>query len=150
VRQSLSPLGRDVPQGGALAQIHARRAGGRRFAHNLPRLWTAFKAEFPVAGLDQFDEVVAGLDRFERVRYPDAALAEGMSVAVQWEPGEWTSTAKTPRYQLVVNDIDRLVAKLFEVCDLNPAFFTQGLNDYARDAITRANPVAKFFVPKSK
>jgi IS4 transposase len=55
-----------------------------------------------------------------------------------------------PKYQLVVNDIDHLVAKIFDVCDLNPIFFTRGLNDYARDAITRINPLAEFFLPKAK
>ncbi len=123
----------------------------KRFDHNLPRLWAAFKTQFPGAALNQFDEVVAGLDRFERLRYPDAVLAEGMSIAIQWEPGEWTSTSETPRYQLVVNDVDMLVAKIFEVCDLNPAFFMQGrLNEYGRDALTCRNPVAEFLAPETK
>jgi hypothetical protein len=54
-----------------------------RFGHRLQRLWEAFKAEFPGSDLDRFDEIIAGLDRFERIRYPNAVLAEGMAVAVQ-------------------------------------------------------------------
>jgi hypothetical protein len=119
-----------------------------RFKHDLRRLWRAFKAEFPGTGLDRHDEIVGRLDRFERLRYPDAVLREGMWMSVEWEPEAWASTgASVPHYHLVVNDVDRLVAKIFEVGDLDPAFFTRGMNDYARDALTRRNPVAGFLVP---
>ena len=136
-----------------LSQTHSlERLSRRPFGHNLCALWNAFKAEFPTAGLDQFDETVATLDRIERIRYPDATIEEGAEIIIQWEPGPASSTyapeiTPPPRYQIVVTEIDWLVARIFEVCSRNPAFFTGSMNDYAREAIMRDNPACSGWFP---
>jgi hypothetical protein len=124
-----------------------KELGQPRFGHKLPALWEAFKLEFLGAGLERFDDTIATLDRFEKVRYPDETLDKGAQILVEWnlpasDPGSAPrSTLLEPMYKIIVTDIDHLVAKIFEVCSRNPAFFTCGLNEYARDAITRDNPV---------
>jgi hypothetical protein len=124
--------------------------------HKLPRLWNDFKAEFPSAGLEQFDDTIASIEPFERLRYPDAIIAEGAQIIYEWNRSSFPTgqisgtTTLPPRYGIVVTDIDRLVAKIFEVCSRNPSFFTDGMNACARDAITHDNPVAVQLVkPKS-
>jgi hypothetical protein len=121
------------------------------FGHKLYALWNAFKAEFPTVGLDQFDDTIATLDRFERLRYPDAIIKEGAEMIVMWEPISSTYGPEiTPpsRYQIIVTEIDRLVARIFEVSSRNPAFFTGRMNEYAREAITRDNPACGSWFPK--
>jgi hypothetical protein len=39
----------------------------------------AFKSEYPAAALARFDAVIAGVDRFWRVRYPERLVTEGGS-----------------------------------------------------------------------
>jgi hypothetical protein len=115
--------------------------------HKLAALWDAFKAEFPTVGLGQFDGTIANLDRFERVRYPDTTINEGAGLLLAWAPGPLsisygTGVAPVPQYEIVITDIDSLVAKVFDICSRNPIFFTDGMNDQARDVITRDNRVA--------
>jgi hypothetical protein len=128
--------------------LQIKKLGGRT-GHKLPPLWNAFKAEFPGAGLEQFDSTITDLERFERLRYPDAVIEEGAVMLVGTfidAPG----TSSPPRYQIDPPIIDLLVARIFELCSRNPAFFTNGMNSYAREAITRNNPVGERFVPKEQ
>ena len=118
----------------------------RPFGHCLQALWNAFKAEFPGVGLAQFDGTITTLDPFWDLRYPDTVIQEGAQIFFQWTPGISTSTfapgiTPPPRYDLVVTDIDSLVARIFEVSSRNLAFFMNGMNEYARNAITLDNPV---------
>ncbi len=122
------------------------------FGHKLLGLWSAFKAESPAAGLDQFDETVANLDPFEMIRYPDAMIEQGADIVIMWDPGSVSRThapgrTPEPRYHLVVTAIDRLVARIFEVSSRNPLFFTSGMNEYAKRAITRDNPARGVWFP---
>jgi hypothetical protein len=129
----------------------------KKMRHKLVVLWNAFKAEFPGEALGQFDDPIAALDRFEEIRYPDSIVNKGAVISIEWErwdrspfptgTGTVSGTARTPpQYESTVADIDRLVGKIFEISSRNPVFFTGGLNTYARDAITRNNPVAEKLV----
>jgi hypothetical protein len=128
-----------------LSQTHTLEELKQKFGHKLPKLWRAFKVQFPKSDLRQFDDLIADLDKFEKLRYPDAVLAEGASMLV----GRFhTSPQKTSatQYQIDLPNIDRCFANIFEVCSRNPLFFTNRLNEYARDAITRNNPLAEKLV----
>jgi hypothetical protein len=135
----------------ALKQLKDEKQGG---GHKLPLLWNSFKAEFPGTGLDQFDNTIVSIEQFEKLRYPDAIIAKGggAQIIASWNASSSPTgrisgtTAPRPRYEIVVTDTDRLVAKIFEVCLRDPKFFTNGMNAYARDAITRDNPVAEHLV----
>jgi len=127
------------------------KALGGRTGHELPPLWDAFKTEFPMARLEEFDGTIADLEHFERLRYPDAVIKEGAEILVGTGTFIGTPGANpAPRYQIDTLVIDHLVAKIFEVCSRNPAFFTGGMNSYAREAITRNNPIGERFLPKGK
>jgi hypothetical protein len=124
----------------------------RMLGHRLPKLWKKFKRDLPGADLKRFDDTIVAVARFWRLRYPDAVVTEGALVNTQWEPGDYAGAAgpgikMPPRYKLVVHDIDHLVAEIFEVCNWNPKSFVR-VNDYAKDALTRNNPVGNFLVPE--
>jgi hypothetical protein len=102
------------------------------------------------ADLGEYDGTITAVDQFEALRYPDELLNSGALIKLDWipwePPADWPADSTPrlePRYGLVVTDIDRLVARIFEVCSRNPKFFTVGLNQYAREAITYGNPACK-------
>jgi hypothetical protein len=126
-----------------------------RFGHRLTDIWAAFKAQFASAGeLDQYDGTIAKLHEFEDIRYPDKVLTLGAQMLVDW--GATSSVALAigaapPLYQLNVHDLDRLVAKIFEVSSRNPLFFTSYLAalPHAREILTHDNPAAAQLLPPS-
>jgi hypothetical protein len=120
----------------------------RRLSHDLTRLWEAFKADFPGVDLREFNGTVASLAAFERIRYPDKILAEGMAARLEWAgpiAGPLNPERVEPEYVLVVNDIDLLTATIFRVSSRNPWFFIM-VNDYARDVVVYRNPEADFLL----
>lgn len=97
----------------------------------------------------EFDQAIEFLGAFEELRYPDSVIVKGAAILFQWVqpvPPRISGPAAydTPRYVLVVNDIDRLVARIFQVSKRNPQFFTALMNEHARTAISHMNPVAEF------
>ena len=125
---------------GCLAHVSSARL--KRLGHDLPKLWEAFKGEMEAdATLNAFDGMVTALDRYERLRYPDEVLANGMASYINLVATSGMSP-KTDQhgvtaYEFVVEDIDRLVEVLFDKGAVNPRFFTMGLNATARDTLER-------------
>lgn len=119
--------------------------------HNLLALWNAFKLEFPAAQLDTFDTTIDTLQLFERIRYPDETLKHGAQIYVEWDAApafvmERPGVKASPRYTIVVREIDLLVGKIFEVCSRNPKFFAgEFMKPYAKDALVQQNPIAAIF-----
>ncbi len=116
----------------------------KKLRHELKPLWRAFKAEFPAAKLEEFDKLIDELDAFERIRYPDNVIAEGMAIHLDWEQGECNAAVPpgVPAiYRVTVTSIDRLVVRIFELSSRNPLFFTATLNSYARGALVPHNPI---------
>ena len=129
-----------------LSLNQVKRLAGKT-GHELPPLWNAFKAEFPGAGLEQFDDAIAAVQPFERLRYPDAIVKEGAQILV----GKFITPPRPnapPRYQVDPPAIDHLVGKLFELCSRNPVFFMVRMNSHGREAIMHNNPIGERFVPK--
>ncbi len=97
---------------GQLAKTHTLEQLKKNFSHRLPDTWSAFKGLFPAEDLSPFDGLILDLDRFERIRYPDNVLKEGMFAGLGWNPAPPAEIkgqgAKVPRYELTVTTIDRL------------------------------------------
>ncbi len=110
--------------------------------HNLSTLWQAFKDEFPQADLEKFDDTIVKLNHFENIRYPDKLIADGAQMMLGWRKGFLSADSKVPKYEIVIEDIDRLIAIIFEICSVNPIFFMAGMNEYARESITQKNPAS--------
>jgi hypothetical protein len=131
-----------------LSKRHSLTELKRHYAHDLLALWEAFKQEFSAEGLGGFDEAIINLQRFERLRYPDAVIEEGAAMMVgRFVDAPETDSNGAPRYQVAPPVVDHLVGKIFELCSKNPAFFIAGMNTYARELVTRDNPVSKQFMP---
>jgi len=119
----------------------------RSLSHDLTRIWTQFKAQYPTAASAQFDDVIVGLQKFEELRYPDSVLAKGamMEFVLFREhlgaPG--TSATAVPRYAIVLEDIDELMAFVFGTASLNPRFFVGSMGPEGMRCLLTHNRSAK-------
>jgi hypothetical protein len=132
-----------------LAHTHTAKELQDKFGHKLNRIWTAFKRDFPhqQQQLDALDRVVNEVHCFEQLRYP----GKGMEITAEWERPPPRPRVKAqydlPKYPLYVHDVDRLVAKLFEVMERDPKRVCGVLNPRARAAVEEHNPVANDLLP---
>jgi hypothetical protein len=112
-----------------------------KLKHRLPNIWKRFKTQTGDASLDKFDGEVSALQAYEKLRYPDALLKEGMlSGFLLRKPtipaaSDWTG--KEPEYVLCLEAIDELFGAIIRQAGINLAFFT--LNAEARKYLTREN-----------
>jgi len=97
----------------------------KKLNHNLPNIWTKFKETFNDPALNQFDDVISSLHRFEDIRYPDLIVAKGMLTTIDiTRQGRVVQPAgREPRYELCLEEIDELVGQLFTTASANPAAF---------------------------
>ena len=114
-----------------------------KFRHKLPAIWKAFKDQTTGAALSQFDATIADLDRYEELRYPNAALAKGMgsTINIMRSNASVTGGISVPQYELCVQDIDELVAAIFSAASRNPKAYFQGLAGCAREFLMKDNTV---------
>jgi hypothetical protein len=116
----------------------------KKLNHNLPAVWSEFKAQFKDPSLTQSDSVISALHKFEELRYPDSVLAKGMLCTVSIKRSSSKIAASSagglpPRYDLCLEEIDNLVANIFRVASVNPKFFMGGLNKYAKQYLSEEN-----------
>jgi hypothetical protein len=117
----------------------------KKYGHNLVKTWETFKSLHPTEGLSDFDELIADLDRFELIRYPDVILKKGAAMSLGFVGRESRPRPtriqgdEVPAYTLPVKEVDSLVAKLFTVCHINPKAYLVGQNDEARRVLLHMN-----------
>jgi hypothetical protein len=126
-------------RGLSLADLKKRELG-----HNLPNVWAKFKTTFNDPALDQFDDVISSLHRFEDIRYPDLIVAKGMLAMInisKQAPPVVGSSRPEPKYELCVQDIDALVGQLFMTASANASAFLRFHKPEAKKFLTDQNIV---------
>ena len=119
----------------------------KKMSHNLPNIWTKFKTTFNDPALDQFDDAICSLRRFEDIRHPDSIVAKGMfaNINITRQPpllNLLNSSRPEPKYELCVQDIDALVAQLFATASANPAVFLSFHKPEAEKYLSEQNAVS--------
>ena len=112
----------------------------RKLGHNLPRIWRRFKRATGDARLDAFVQTIRDVHAFEAIRYPEHFFAtKGATwgfaptrADVDRNRQVTTTPRPLPRYELALEEVDRLVLLLFEICDRNPKAFLQGGEDWTK------------------
>src|SRR5262249_17778362 len=68
---------------GALAKKGMDLKALKRLSHDLLEIWREFKAKY---GIDDsaFDGVIAELQKFENIRYPDEIVKQGLKCEIGW------------------------------------------------------------------
>jgi hypothetical protein len=121
--------------------IRVPRKQLRAVGHSLRALWSEFKSH--IGGDNAVDGAIAALDRFERLRYPDKMLREGMTGTFTVFRGQQVIVSGPgelpPRYDLVLEDVDSLMKMLFEKGRANPQFYIQRLRPDAITYLSRDN-----------
>ena len=80
--------------------------GRKNLGHRLDRIWRRFKQSIREPQLDRFDGVIAALDKFESIRYPEktARLGAGLGFSLA-APGPTLLGSfkdKTPQYTIIM------------------------------------------------
>ena len=111
--------------------------------HGLPKLWGAFVAAYPAAAIPRCEAAVNALHRFEHLRYPDSALADGAAMHLVLHRANVVpsgpSLSGVPSYVLVLEDVDELQEAIFAAMNLNPQFFSGSLSVKAREYLLEHN-----------
>ena len=112
-----------------------------KLGHNLRRAWKKYKSLSKDSSLSRFDDRVAGLDRHWRVRYPDEIVRHGIQANIGFEKSPAAAVVggrNQPRYVLVVEELDELMAVLWKKSGLNITAFMPS-SDQAREYLGRWN-----------
>jgi len=86
----------------------------KKLGHALPKLWKRFKGQFPDPDLATHNQLIARLDCFESIRYPDAIVSGGAVCAIHLKRSHVPASAlvsprgAAPLYDLVVEEMDEL------------------------------------------
>ena len=105
----------------------------KRIGHNLSTLWYRFAQTYPDPALSSLDASVAELERFERLRYPDSVVLEGMQVSFvlfRWQFSPLPAGPQPP-YHLVLEDVDLMAQAAAKASGLHRAAFVSGLSPQA-------------------
>jgi hypothetical protein len=135
-----------------LAQTYSLNDLKYKFGHKLPKIWKAFKKEFPASGLSQFDQTIQDVEKYDEIRYPDNVVKRGAQMIVDYRgeiPVHNTTTPQRqePVYKFYYDDVDRLIGEIFRISSRNPLFYTSGLRPEVREILARNNPIAAALLP---
>jgi hypothetical protein len=123
---------------GYLANTHDT-ARLKVLGHNLVKLWESFKAAGDDSDLNSLDPVIAKLDRFENIRYPDNIINDGMKMGISFNIigprliDQFPSEA--PKYDIEVQKLDKLVATIFHRACVPPGTYFGNLPDVFKNSI---------------
>ena len=124
-----------------MAELAKKASAG----HHLDKLWLLFKADFPTNDLSKHNQTIIILKEFESIRYPDKIVEQGMEAMANWFEEDVTPfsipASSSPKFRVVVENIDLLVADIFKESSWNPQAFLPN-TPTARNAIKLNNRIA--------
>jgi hypothetical protein len=92
--------------------------------HKLNVLWDKFKEIYPDPNYVSLDFSIGELNKFERLRYPDNVLIEGMQVSFTVNKADFAHLpTDPPPYHLVLEDIDCLAQTIARKSGLDSLAF---------------------------
>jgi hypothetical protein len=127
-----------------LARSYSLAELWKKYGHELNGIWNAYKTAFPSTTLAEFDATITDLAEFEDIRYPDKPLKHGMQIVADYhaQVQPQPSLRPEPEYRLDFYEIDRVIAAIFEVSNVNPDFYLSGIKPYVQEMLARDNPAA--------
>lgn len=94
------------------------------YSHRLPKLWSELTPRYPNAGLAEFDDSIVSLEKFREIRFPENLVQFGGMMQVGFGEVSLQSPPSDRDFGLDARPLDKLVVKLFELADFNPACFS--------------------------
>jgi hypothetical protein len=92
-------------------------------SHGLLSLWADLTPRYPDAGLAEFDSAILALEKFSGIRFPQRLAGKGGMMQVGFAEPPAPPRPSERDFMLDARPLDKLVVKLFEVADFNPAAF---------------------------
>jgi hypothetical protein len=117
----------------------------KKYGHFLVKTWDAFKVLHSGEDLSAFDELIADLDRFEKIRYPDEYMKHGAAMSLGFVGADArplirrSARPRVPEYTLPVKEVDAFIARLFKICRINPPAYFGGLHPEALESLEYEN-----------
>jgi hypothetical protein len=125
---------------GALAKKGMDLKALRDLNHDLPKIWREFTAQYGIDG-SAFDSVIAELQKFETIRYPDKIVSQGLASMIT--PGKLSAPTGHMRYVLWLGEIDELMDKIFTAGSISHKAFAGCVNmPMANEYLIKQNEVA--------
>jgi|SRR5436309_6727819 len=120
--------------------LHLDEGERRELWHDLVEAWTEAKKFIGDDSLSGFDQLVAGLDKYWGVRYPDEIVKEGIMANITFVRGPVAppSGRREPYYVLTVDELDEFTAMLWKKSGLNIKAFMP-MKAEAREYLERWN-----------
>jgi hypothetical protein len=119
-----------------------QREMANTFGHDLPPIWSAFKATVGIPALRRFDAVVAELQKWEGVRYPwfPAGAQQMQTLLRRADRAASGGSMPVDSFVLCLEDMDELFREAFLAARLNPGVLRgRLLHAAAGDAYDREN-----------
>lgn len=121
-----------------------------QLGHSLTAMWARAKTAMADSGPASFDAVVATLQQFEKIRYPERVFRKGAVMQVGWERAGGPvlvegRQSRAPRYELFMNEVDALADHILDHANVSAAWLRQGLRDKAWQYLTERNHSLKFW-----
>lgn len=115
-----------------------------RFGHSLPKLWEEFKSGRSATPLAEFDDIISQLNQFEDLRYPDTTLGRAIVLAIGQSKTNRTiayyqAGRERPSYNILWEELDKLVQTIFRESSVNPAFFMGQFGESAKEYLLLNN-----------
>jgi hypothetical protein len=109
---------------GALAKKGMDLRALKCLSHDLPEIWRQFTAQY---GIDSstFDGVIAELQKFETIRYPDEIVEQGLASVIS--RGKPSPLSGHTTHALWLGEIDELMDKVFTVASISHKAFASCL-----------------------
>lgn len=105
----------------------------KTLGHKLPVLWTRFRSIHTDQTYATLDEAITELDRFERLRYPDNVVIEGMQVSFVIFKAQFARLPQGPQppYHLILEDVDLLSQVAARTSGLSAQAFSASSSEHA-------------------
>ena len=102
----------------------------KSLGHDLNTLWARFVELHPDPRNGSLNSAVAELEKFERLRYPDSVVLEGMQASFTVARAHFSPLPPGPQppYHLVLEDIDAIAYAAAKASGLSSAAFTSGIS----------------------
>ena len=117
----------------------------KKLSHHLPKIWDKFLTLNPHLDGTEHAGSIERLHGFEELRYPDSMVEKGGMIQfamfrheVGWMPGGNTCN-RGPRYLLVLEDVDALMAFIFKAAGLKQAGNLEINTPEVRELLTKNN-----------
>src|SRR5262249_38090943 len=103
---------------------------------------------FPDKDLTEFDPMIAELDKFEQIRYPDNLLKNKVNIGFTIGRGDRVIESTQPanlvrNYQITIGDVDAFLARLIRLCRVEPSPYFNFLSEEGEEILLKYNEAAE-------